>query len=57
MTIPADHPAVAGRLLEAALDGAGIVCPPLDGRLLDTYLDRLLADGLLPEPAGAGTTP
>ena len=39
---------------QAALDGSGIACPPLDARLLDTYLDRLLADGFLPEPAGAG---
>ncbi len=35
----------------AALDGSGIACPPLDRDLLDTYLDRLLADGFLPEPA------
>ncbi len=41
----------------AALDGSDIVCPPLDARLLDTYLDRLLAEGFLPEPAGAGSTP
>ena len=40
---------------QAALDGSGIACPPLDARLLDTYLDRLLADGFLPEPAGAGS--
>ena len=34
----------------AALAGSGIVCPPLDARLLETYLARLLAEGFLPAP-------
>lgn len=34
----------------AALAHSSIACPPLDERLLDTYLDRLLADGFLPAP-------
>jgi thioester reductase-like protein len=34
----------------AALAPSSITCPPLDERLLTTYLDRLLADGFLPPP-------
>jgi len=38
--------------VERALDGAGISCPPLDRRLLDTYFDWLVRTGYLPEPPG-----
>ncbi|WP_280670522.1 amino acid adenylation domain-containing protein [Kitasatospora sp. MAP12-44] len=35
---------------EAALDGSGIDIPPVDGRLLDRYLEHLLATGYLAPP-------
>lgn len=35
-----------------ALAGSGIGCPPLDGRLLRVWLDRLVASGYLPPPGG-----
>ncbi|MFD0308732.1 thioester reductase domain-containing protein [Streptomyces sp. NPDC127119] len=38
---------------EAALAATGITCPPLDHRLLDTYLGWLSRTGHLPEPARA----
>ncbi|MDT0346928.1 type I polyketide synthase [Streptomyces litchfieldiae] len=34
--------------LAAALDGSRIVCPPLDGDLLDIYLDWMVRTGFLP---------
>ncbi|QKV90514.1 thioester reductase domain-containing protein [Streptomyces sp. NA02950] len=34
----------------AALTGTGITCPPLDERLLDTYLGWMTRTGYLPEP-------
>jgi myxalamid-type nonribosomal peptide synthetase MxaA len=33
------------------LEGSGILCPPVDGRLLDTYLRYLTGIGYLPRPA------
>jgi thioester reductase-like protein len=38
---------------ESALDGTGIVCPPLDERLLRLYLDWMSASGYLPVPEHA----
>jgi thioester reductase-like protein len=35
-----------------ALTGSGLVCPPLDERLLRTWLDGLVARGFLPPPGG-----
>ncbi|WP_026123366.1 SDR family oxidoreductase, partial [Nocardiopsis chromatogenes] len=37
---------------EAALEGAGISCPPVRGALLETYLDFFGEVGYLPAPAG-----
>ena len=36
---------------ETALRGTGVSCPPLDARLLDTYLDWMARTGYLPGPA------
>jgi len=36
--------------VERALEGTGISCPPLDERLLHTYLDWLVGSGYLPGP-------
>jgi hypothetical protein len=36
--------------VRGALEGTGISCPPLDRRLLDTYLDWLVRSGYLPCP-------
>jgi myxalamid-type nonribosomal peptide synthetase MxaA len=33
------------------LEGSGILCPPVDGKLLDTYLRYLTGIGYLPRPA------
>jgi hypothetical protein len=41
-------------LAATALSGTGISCPPLDTRLLSTYLDWLLAAGYLPRAARSG---
>jgi thioester reductase-like protein len=35
-----------------ALDGSGIACPPVDGRLLGRYTDFLVGTGFLPAPRG-----
>src|SRR5262249_18424918 len=35
---------------ERALDGSGIVFPPVDAALLDLHLERLIRDGYLPPP-------
>jgi hypothetical protein len=35
------------------LRGSGIACPPLDSRLLTTYLDAFVRTGFLPAPKGA----
>jgi thioester reductase-like protein len=35
---------------DRALDGSGISCPPLDTRLLDTYLTWMVRTGHLPLP-------
>ncbi|MFI6348547.1 amino acid adenylation domain-containing protein [Streptomyces sp. NPDC050560] len=35
---------------DAALSGSGLVCPPVDTRLIDHYLRYLLASGYLPPP-------
>ena len=40
--------------LRRALDGSGITCPPLDGRLLDTYTAWMVREGMLPAPARPG---
>jgi amino acid adenylation domain-containing protein/thioester reductase-like protein len=36
----------------AALQGTGLVCPPLDSALLGLYLNRLMQTGILPMPVG-----
>ncbi len=38
-----------------ALDGSGIACPPVDGRLLGHYTDFLVSSGFLPPPRAAAT--
>jgi thioester reductase-like protein len=34
----------------AKLDGSGIVCPPVDGELLSTYIKAFIAQGLIERP-------
>ena len=36
----------------SALRGSGIAFPPVNGRLLDRNIDRLIATGYLPAPPG-----
>jgi thioester reductase-like protein len=40
---------VEDTLAQARLSALGVRCPPFDAQLLGTYLDRYVADGLLPE--------
>jgi amino acid adenylation domain-containing protein/thioester reductase-like protein len=45
-------PAYTRTHTQQALDGSGIEFPPVDAVLLDLHLNRLIADGYLPAPAG-----
>jgi amino acid adenylation domain-containing protein/thioester reductase-like protein len=45
-------PAYTRTRADQALDGSGIVFPPVDADLLDRHLGRLIQDGYLPAPAG-----
>jgi amino acid adenylation domain-containing protein/thioester reductase-like protein len=45
-------PAYTRTNTERALRGSGIAFPPVDGRLLDINIDRLIKTGYLPAPAG-----
>ncbi len=40
---------------EKALRGTGVDCPPLDARLLETYLDWMTRTGYLPAPTPANS--
>jgi thioester reductase-like protein len=39
---------------ERALRGSGIAFPPVDGRLIDRNIDRLMESGYLPSPSASG---
>jgi len=47
---PENQPVVDAARTRDRLRAAGLACPPVDERLVRTYLDRWVADGLLPPP-------
>ena len=50
-------PAYTRAHTERALDGSGIVFPPVDAALLDLHIGRLIQDGYLPTPQAAVFAP
>jgi hypothetical protein len=50
-------PSYARSHTEQALSGSGIVFPPVDEKLLDLTIDRLIATGYLTSPAGTAELP